>query len=253
MYRAISSEFLKLRRSKLLLLVIISAILPSMVKFIQYLSVKDNSNQTWETFLTSGKEILVMSILITVMLASGFIFTMEYHFKTISYILTSGISKTNIYISKMVSALLMILLLLSVSCLSELVFGSVLFGADIPGELIIRFFKVALWYLVSYFLLSSVILLLGVLTKKFVITSVIASGFLMLSFPFQLKQSIYACPFMTPWAVAAKIYGYNNYVFNDAYRNVNADVYSVFLFLMVLALISTIAGIACFTRTDSEN
>ncbi len=250
MYRAISSEFLKLRRSRLMLLLMISGILPSLIKFLQLSFSKDTGNQNWEVYLTTGKEILVLGILITVILVSGFLFNMEYHYKTVSYMLTSGVSRIQIYISKLISLFGVIASLLVVSGLSELIFGILLVKTVIPGTLFVSFLKVTLWYVMTYFLLSCVVIMVSVVTKRFVITSVITLGYLIMTFPFQLKNSVYLCPFMTPAAAAAKLYG-TNYIFNNAYKDMAINSLSVLGYLVVLAVISTTVGLALYKNSDA--
>ena len=251
MYKAIFSEFLKLRRSKILLLVLIAGILPSLIKLLQSLSAKDGGKYNWQTFISSDKEIMVLGTLITVILASGFIFNMEYQYKTISYILTWNISKIRIFFSKMVSIFFVIVILLFTSFISENLSGFIVFQTAIPADLLEMFLKVEAWYLTSYFLLSSIVAMISVLTRKYVITSVISLGFFMLTFPFHLKDSIFICPFMTPSAVAAKIYGFNNYIFNNAYRNMDVNTVSVLAFLIILAIISTIVGLVIYKKSDA--
>lgn len=250
MYRAISSELLKLRRSRLMLLLMISGILPSLIKFLQLSFSKDTGNQNWEVYLTTGKEILVLGILITVILVSGFLFNMEYHYKTVSYMLTSGVSRIQIYISKLISLFGVIASLLVVSGLSELIFGILLVKTVISGTLFVNFLKVTLWYVMTYFLLSCVVIMVSVVTKRFVITSVITLGYFIMTFPFQLKNSIYLCPFMTPAAAAAKLYG-TNYIFNNAYKDMAINSLSVLGYLVVLAVISTTVGLVLYKNSDA--
>jgi ABC-type transport system involved in multi-copper enzyme maturation permease subunit len=235
-----------------MLLVMISGILPSLIKFLQFLFSKDSGEQSWEAFLTTGKEILVLGILITVILVPAFLFSMEYHYKTVSYMLTSGVSRIHIYLSKLISLFLVISSLLAVSGLSELLFGFILFRTVISGTLLFKFLTVTLWYAVAYFLLSSVVIMVSALTKRFVITSVITLGYFMMTFPFQLKNSIYLCPFMTPAAVAAKLYG-TDYIFNNAYKDMTINNLSVLGYLIVLAVIATSVGLSLYKNSDAAS
>lgn len=252
MYGVLSSEFLKLKKSKMLLLAAVASVLPSFVKYIQLSTDKANTNMTWEYFLASKQEFTVMGMLITLILVASFVFNMEYQYKTAAYILTSRVSRVSIYFSKLLAILAIIFILFVLSGFSQLLLGYFAIKTAVASALMIKFLKVTALYILTYFLLTTVIVMLGVFIKRFVLTSVIIFGYLMMVFPFHLKNNLYINPFMTPSAIAAKIYGTGNYILaNGYYSDVTVNSAAAVIFLIVLALVSLISGLFFYRSSDA--
>jgi hypothetical protein len=250
MLSVLSTEFIKLRRSKMLLLAVIASIIPAMVKYLQYTLGKSHDTAGWEWFLASGQEYMVLSMLIAIVLVSSFIFCLEFQYNTVPYIFTSCTSKVNIFITKMISLLAIIAALFTASAFSELLFGFLAFKSGLSWILFSEFIKVIVWYIFSYFLLSTIVVMLAVLIKRFVISAVVVLGYFMLVFPFHLKNNLYVCPFMTPTVVAAKLYGANNYIFSNYYKDISVNTIGVAAFLVVLAAISLTIGMILYNKQD---
>lgn len=253
MFSVLSIEFLKLRRSKMLLLASIASFLPAMVKYLQFIFGRNQEAASWESFLASGQEFMVMGMLISVVLVSSFVFSMEYQYNTASYIFTSRTSKVNIFISKLISLLFIITFLFLVSAFSQLLFGALALKATLSSALFIKFIKVMAWYIFSYFLLSTMVGMLAVFIKKFVVSAVIVLGYFMLTFPFHLKSNLYISPFMTPTVVAAKLYSSSNYIFTNYYKDVAISNIGAVVFLIALALVSLTLGLICYNKSDAIN
>lgn len=251
MYNVLKAEFLKLKRSRMLLLAAAASVLPPLVKFIQLSAGKVQTNSNWEYFLASKQEITVICMLVACILAASFVFNMEYQYKTASYVLTSGVSRVKVYFSKLLSIFAVIFLLFLLSGLFQVLFGYLAVKTALPQALFIKLVKTTLIYVSAYFLLTTVIVLLGVFFKRFVLTSVVALGYIMLVFPFHLKNNIFISPFMTPSAIAAKIYGTGNYILADGYySNVSVNIAAAFAFLLVLSAASLIAGLFFYRKSD---
>lgn len=252
MVNALLTEFMKLRRSKVLLYVILAGCIPSLVKFLQQVLGESRGIVRWEWFVASNREIVVLCMFIALVLTSAFIFSMEYQYGTASYIFTAGISRIEIFISKMLSLLALIALLFVVSACSDLLFGFIAFGKGMPPELLKAFLKATGWFICSYFLLSAVIVMVVVLIKKFVLSVVVVMGYLMLVFPFHLKGNLYILPFMTPAAVASEIFGTDNYILNNGYyKDITVNFPAVVVFLIVLAVISLLIGIMKYKNQEA--
>lgn len=251
MFMVLSTEYLKFRRSKMLLLAVIANFLPPIVKYLQYIFSKSKGPAGAELYLTSGQELMVLSMLTTVVLVSGFVFTMEYQYNTASYIFTSGTSKASIFTAKLIFLLTVIALLFSVSALSEVLFSCLATGDGVSWSLFLKLLKVTGWYVFSYFLLSIIVVMISVFTKKFVVSAVIALGYIIMIFTFHLKNNVYICPFMTPSIVAAKIYGSSNYILTNYYKDIAVNYYGITIFLVILAAISMIIGINCYRKQDA--
>jgi|SRR5690554_4222120 len=251
MRNTISVEFLKLKRARALLLSVIAGITPPMIKFIQYTFGRSSADVSWEKFLSSGQEIMVLCMLMSVILVSGFVYSMEYQYDTASYIFTSVSSREKIYLSKMILLLAVFVLLFGVSLVSQLLFGVLTLRAIIPWPVFVKLLNVTAWYILSYFLVSAIVAMVAVLIKKFVVSAVVVFGYLMLVFPFHLKNNPYICPFMTPAVVAAKIFDSKDYYLMGYYESYKVDIAGMAIFLAVLAVASIAVGIACYKKMDA--
>lgn len=252
MFNAVFTEFLKLRRSRMLLLVVVTGLMPSLVRFLQGVFGKSSNAIDWNWFLTTHREIMVLCVLASVVLVSGFIFSMEYQYKTASYIFTSSVSKIKIFVSKMLSLLAVITLLQVVSAFGDLLFGFLLVKEGIPSNLMLKFVEVIGWYIFAYFLISIIVVMIVVLMKKFVVSSVIVLGYLMMVFPFHLKGNPYICPFMSPTIVASKLFNSPDYIFSNYYKDISINNFGISTFLITIAVISMIVGIAKFKKVDTR-
>jgi len=251
MLRVISTEFLKLRRSRLVIFVIVASFLPEVVKYLQYTFGKDQATASWQWFLASGQEFMVLLMITLVVSVSSFVFSLEYQYNTASYIFTSSTSKTNIFIAKAIALFFIIALAFLSLAFSELLLSYLALKTAIPGQLFLNFLKVIGWYILSYYLLSLVVVMLTVFIRKFIIVNVVVLGYIMLVFPFHLKNNLYISPFMIPTVVAAKIYGSANYIFTDYYKDVSINNIQVVVFLVILAMVTMIIGMRSYKNQDA--
>ncbi len=248
MFMVLSAEFLKLRRSKMLWLATIASLLPALVKYVQYASENGKDAAGWEWFLASSQEIFVFGMIITVVLVSSFIFSMEYQYNTLSYAFTSNVSRVKIFIAKTISILAILTFLVLVSALSQLLFGLLAIRTGLPGNLFVKFIKVTGWYIFSYFMVSAMVVMLTVFFKGFVLSAVVTMGYLMLAFPFHLKFNPYILPLMTPTMVAAKLYGSTDYIFTSYYQDIAVNAIAEAVFLAALAAVSVTIGIIRYKK-----
>lgn len=251
MGNVILTEFKKLQRSKVLLYVILAGFIPSLVKFLQQVLGDSRDVVRWEWFAAQNREIMVYCVFTALVLASAFVFSLEYKYGTISCIFTSSISRAKIYISKMLSIFALILLLFVISACSDLLLGFIAFGRGMPSDLMLAFLKSTTFYILSYFLLSPIIVMVVILLKRFVLSVVVVMGYLMLVFPFHLKYSPYILPFMIPSFVAAKILGTDNYIFSNGYAGSTLNLLEAVVFLLVLAVISIRIGITRYAKQEA--
>lgn len=251
MVNVILSEFLKFRRSKVLLYIALAGCIPSLVKFLQQVLGDNKETVRWEWFVAQNREIMVYCMFTALVLTSAFIFSLEYKYGTVSCIFTSSISRIKIYVSKMLSLFALILLLFVISACSDLLLGYIAFGQGLPSDLLLAFLKATAFYIISYLLLSTIVVMVVIVLKRFVLSVVAAMGYLMLVFPFHFKNP-YILPFMTPTIVAAKILGTDNYIFtNGYYKGVTVNFLGVAAFLIVLAAVSVLVGITRYAKQES--
>lgn len=251
MFSVLSTEFIKLRRSKMLLLAFIASFLPAMVKYLQLIFGKRQANISWELFLASGQELMVLGMLTAVIFVSSFVFSMEYQYNTASYIFTSNISKVNIYVAKLISLLAIIASLFVISAFSQLLFGFLAIKVGLSWTLFFKFIKVIVWSIFSYFLVCAIVVMISVLIKKFVLSAVVILSYIIMVFPFHYSNP-YICPFMLPTVIAAKLYGSSNYIFTGYYKDVsNANIYAAVFTFFALAIASLTLGLICYKRSDA--
>ena len=117
-------EFLKLKRSKIFLLSILMAALPSILMFIATFAFDETQSfdalfSTVNMYMSALFAILLFSIIIS------YLFGREYNEHTLKTMLTVPISRGKFLISKYVMFLIWILILTVVTSLSTLVFGFV--------------------------------------------------------------------------------------------------------------------------------
>ena len=125
----IKMEFLKLKRSKIFLLSILMAALPSILMFIATFAFDET--QSFEALFSTVN--MYMSALFAILLFSiiiSYLFGREYNEHTLKTMLTVPISRGKFLISKYVMFLIWILILTVVTSLSTLAFG---FAAGLTG------------------------------------------------------------------------------------------------------------------------
>ena len=125
----IKMEFLKLKRSKIFLLSILMAALPSILMFIATFAFDETQSfdalfSTVNMYMSALFAILLFSIIIS------YLFGREYNEHTLKTMLTVPISRGKFLISKYVMFLIWILILTVVTSLSTLAFG---FAAGLTG------------------------------------------------------------------------------------------------------------------------
>ena len=124
MFTFIKMEFLKLKRSKIFLLSILMAALPSILMFIATFAFDETQSfdalfSTVNMYMSALFAILLFSIIIS------YLFGREYNEHTLKTMLTVPISRGKFLISKYVMFLIWILILTVVTSLSTLAFGFV--------------------------------------------------------------------------------------------------------------------------------
>lgn len=150
----IKMEFLKLKRSKIFLLSILMAALPSVLMFIATFAFDETQSfdalfSTVNMYMSALFAILLFSIIIS------YLFGREYNEHTLKTMLTVPISRGKFLISKYVMFLIWILILTVVTSLSTLAFG---FAAGLSGfslQLFINSFAELLFANVLLFLTFS--------------------------------------------------------------------------------------------------
>jgi ABC-type transport system involved in multi-copper enzyme maturation permease subunit len=248
----ISAEFIKLKRSSILWLILLGGIVPPVIKAIQYATPQTLiGNGEWSGFLSLYQE-TNMGITLTVMIiASAFIFSMEYQYETASYILTTTTPRVQIYVAKILSLLLQVSAMLVVNALAQLLFGSMVVPVPISEEMLSMWLLSTGWNIASYFLLSILVSTIAIITRRFIISTAVVYGYMILTFPFHyFLHNPYINPLLSPVIVAAKIYDSSGYIFGSYYPDIPVNTSAIALLLVALALIFMIVSIIYYKKSD---
>lgn len=252
MLTTISAEFIKLKRSNILWLILLGGFVPPVIKAIQYAIPQTLiGNGEWSGFLSLYQE-TNMGITLTVMIiASAFIFSMEYQYETASYILTTTTPRVQIYIAKILSLLLQVSGMLVVNALAQLLLGSMVVPSPISEEMLFMWLLSTGWNIASYFLLSILVSTIAIITRRFIISTAVVYGYMILTFPFHyFLHNPYINPLMSPVIVAAKIYESNGYIFGSYYPDIPVNISAIALLLVALALVFMIVSITYYKKSD---
>jgi hypothetical protein len=250
MRNAFSAELLKLRRSLPLLLACVAAVLPPAVKCLRHAFGGLDRASTWRGFLASGQELAVFGMLTAVMLISAFIFTMEHQYGTAAALFTTGARRLAVFGAKMAVLAVVVAALLVLSVGSQLLFGALTAADGLTAAALGPLAAVTAWYAVSYVAIAGMVALPAVLTKRFTPTAVITLGSYILLFPFHAKNA-YACPFLTPTIVAARMWGSTDYLFTFDYGKLSTGVIPAGGFLLCCAAVCLALGASVFARSDA--
>ena len=150
----IKMEFLKLKRSKIFLLSILMAALPSILMFIATFAFDETQSfdalfSTVNMYMSALFAILLFSIIIS------YLFGREYNEHTLKTMLTVPISRGKFLISKYVMFLIWILILTVVTSISTLAFGFVAGLSGFTLQLFINSFAELLFANILLFLTFS--------------------------------------------------------------------------------------------------
>ena len=150
----IKMEFLKLKRSKIFLLSILMAALPSVLMFIATFAFDETQSfdalfSTVNMYMSALFAILLFSIIIS------YLFGREYNEHTLKTMLTVPISRGKFLISKYVMFLIWILILTVVTSISTLAFGFVAGLSGFSLQLFINSFAELLFANILLFLTFS--------------------------------------------------------------------------------------------------
>jgi len=245
------TEIIKLRRSKMLILALLISFIPAPIKFIQQVLGKVKTNVTWEWFLSAHQEIMVFGMLTAIILVSCFIFGMEYQYNTVSSAFTASVSRTEIFIGKVITLLFVISALFIISALSHLLFGCFTVKEGLKLTFLLKYLKVVLFFILGYFSLTSLMAFINIIVRKYAVSAALILGYFMLVFPMHLKNNLFINPFMIPTVIASKILGSSNYIFSDYYKDVSVSYTGITLFLSAIFIFFLIAGMTYYKKRDA--
>jgi ABC-type transport system involved in multi-copper enzyme maturation permease subunit len=252
MLTTISAEFIKLKRSSIVWLILLGGFVPPIIKAIQYATPQTLiGNGKWSGFLSTNQEINMFITLTVMIIASAFIFSMEYQYDTASYIFTTTTSRVQIYIAKILSLLLQVSGMLFVNALAQLLLGFMVVPEPISEMMLSMWLLSTGWNISSYFLLSILVSTVAIITRRFIISTAVVYGYMVITFPIHyFLHNPYINPLMSSVVVVAKIYNSNGYIFGSYYPNIQVNILDIVLLLIALALIFMIVSIIYYKKSD---
>ncbi|MBU3098950.1 MULTISPECIES: ABC transporter permease [Clostridium] len=163
------TEFLKLRKCKVLWCMPLCAFLPDLLIFSVFALNKKFPIVVWENFFTDAEMMINMLIAIGLFsLLAGFIFSREYQENTINSMFTYPIGRIQFFIGK----LIVILILISITIVSSFIL-LVLLGLTIKHEpltlnILLYYTKVYVFMILMHFALIPIVAFLSIYNKSIV-------------------------------------------------------------------------------------
>ncbi|NEW07345.1 ABC transporter permease subunit [Paenibacillus sp. SYP-B3998] len=164
MLNVLYTELLKLKRSNILWLTIIGAMLPALIATFGELK-----SMVWTNLLTNN--LLFLNIMIGPMLLSmlsGYVVVREYSDSTVNQLLVYPYRRVTILIGKMVVILLLSVTIFVLNYLFIWLSGSLIGSQSITGELFWKYTDTYLWMLALQALLIPMTMTAGIVGKSFI-------------------------------------------------------------------------------------
>ena len=198
----IKMEFLKLKRSKIFLLSILMAALPSVLMFIATFAFDETQSfdalfSTVNMYMSALFAILLFSIIIS------YLFGREYNEHTLKTMLTVPISRGKFLISKYLMFLIWILILTVVTSLSTLAFG---FAAGLTGftlQLFLNSFAELLFANILLFLTFSPFVFISLFITNMVPAMVGGAGLALVNMMIYGQTWAPYVPWVCPYLIAS--------------------------------------------------
>ncbi|MCX7746023.1 MAG: ABC transporter permease [Clostridia bacterium] len=199
MYRILYTEFLKIKKAKMLLVIPIISLTPALLLYITYLSNTELRMAGWPNYL--GHILLSVSEFSppVFILFTGFIFSREYSDHTMDCMITYPISRVGILVSKMLVMVPVVLLTMFLSFASALVVGNFLIYDSLSFEVIVEYAKIYLLVAIIHLTLVPAAATVGIISKNIIASAVTALA--IFSFLAVFLSSEYNAFF--PWCVPA--------------------------------------------------
>ena len=198
----IKMEFLKLKRSKIFLLSILMAALPSVLMFIATFAFDETQSfdalfSTVNMYMSALFAILLFSIIIS------YLFGREYNEHTLKTMLTVPISRGKFLISKYVMFLIWILILTVVTSISTLAFGFVAGLSGFSLQLFINSFAELLFANILLFLTFSPFVFISLFITNMVPAMVGGAGLTLVNLLVYGQNWAPFVPWVCPYLIAS--------------------------------------------------
>ncbi|TCO76880.1 ABC transporter permease [Marinisporobacter balticus] len=169
MLNVLYTEILKLKRAKILWLLPIGGILPSVLILLIIMGNSKTSGVHWNWELAFENNILFMSLIMAVALfslISGYVFSREYTENMVNTLYTYPVDKSKFVFAKLMVILIIIFATLAINFGFMLAGGMFVIQESLNFHLLMEEIKKQLWIGSMFFVLSPVSAVLGVIGKN---------------------------------------------------------------------------------------
>lgn len=165
------SEFLKLKRSRILLLIPLGGLIPVLLMLLVYMDAKPGSLLKsyvfgWEYFL--DVTLYYTNIICPAFFAilTGYVFTREYQHRTINTVFTYSFSRMKVFAAKVIVIIPLMIATFLLTILFTVAFGSLLTKDRILFDTLLDFFRINMGLVVIHLLLIPGAILVGIIGKN---------------------------------------------------------------------------------------
>ncbi|MBU3073883.1 ABC transporter permease [Clostridium estertheticum] len=165
----IKTEFLKLRKCKVLWCMPLCACLPDLLIFSMYALNKKFPTVVWETYITDA--IMMINMLMAIGLFSllaGFIFSREYQENTVNSMFTYPIGRIQFFISKLIVILILISITIVASFILLVLLGLTIKHEPLTLNILLYYTKAYVFMIVMHFALIPIVAFLGIYNKSMI-------------------------------------------------------------------------------------
>lgn len=172
MLNAVYCEFLKLKRSKFYLLLLISTCYFPIVTCSNFLGT--NRTIHWTSYIFQAWQWIPCFFTIPVStLIVSYIFTNEFHFKTMSTLFCYPLSKIKVFFSKLIASGILIALAVFFQLLLVILIGLLLKHDELTSQIFFAYLKINLYELFCIYAILPIVLLISLICKN----SIVPLGF----------------------------------------------------------------------------
>ncbi len=242
MFRILYTEFLKIKKSKILLLIPLSSLIPLLLILLIYLSDTEQRMVGWEHYL--GHVLLIMSNLTPPVftLFTGYIFSREYSDNTIDAMITYPISRVGILVSKMLVMVPVVLLIMSLSFVFGIVIGKFLLYDSLSFEVIVEYAKIYLLVSILHLTLVPVAATVSIISKNIIASATTALATFLFVIVFLNTEYNVFIPWCVPTLFSSKWSNYlNQWDFN---------VSNALMTLAITFVVALVINVIYFKKTE---
>lgn len=236
------TELLKLKRSKILWLIAIGALLPAFLSFmLGYSRFRDGMPMGWDSVLLNNATLMNLLMAPALFaLVSGFVVAREYQDNTINTLLTYPVPRGNILLGKLAILLAVVASTLLLSFAAILVSGQFVQTEPLTGGVLARHLRITGWTIAAQFALVPIAMGVSLIGRSLLpaivtgIAAVVASGIVINS----ERYSLYF-----PWTIPVRL------IFYLAGKD-TLDVAKEATILAAVFLLSLVFSLWYFRRAD---